>query len=141
MRGTFKSLILTCRFENKKSKNLIRTIRTNRTLALIYKACVLYGRSEFCTVDVRMEQVVCNVEALIYKDFVRIVRIVRKFLYTHIYSNKNFQKNAVKRPRARKDVYIDRTNRTNRTLPLIFKASVLYGWQNRPYKIGSDRTK
>ena len=92
MLGTFKSLILTCRFENQKLKNFIRTNRTNRTLALIYKACVLYGRSEFCTVDVRMEQAVCNVEALIYKDFVRIVRIVRKFLYTHIYSNKNFQK-------------------------------------------------
>ena len=42
----------------------------------------------------------------------------------------------VKRPRARKGVYKHRTNRTNRTLVLIFKASVLYGVDFTPYKIG-----
>ena len=42
----------------------------------------------------------------------------------------------VKRPRARKGVYKHRTNRTNRTLVLIFKASVLYGVDLTPYKIG-----
>ena len=130
-----------CRFENKKPCISIRTIRTNRTMTLIYKASVLYGCGGHCTDDVRSEVAVCNTEALILLGFVRIVRIVRRFLCSHIYRAYFSAENRVKRPRARKDAHSDRTIRTNRTMALIFKASVLYGWRFHPYKIGCDRTK
>lgn len=101
------------RIQKQKMSFSERTKRTKRTKSFVFKACVSYVQNLRRTFVVRSKSASYTVEALILLGFVRFVRSVRDFLYTHIYRTYIFTK--IKASVPARVGYISRTYKTYKT--------------------------